>query len=93
MITLITTTMIKQNMKVVSPRGSGDLHIMKWEGLRYYYLYFNFRTILSQKSSRNLLGFLLINFTFAFVELLYGMWMNRSVTNCVCVCVCVCMCG
>jgi len=36
-----------------------------------------FRSILSQKSSRNLFFFLLLNLSFAFVELFYGMWMNR----------------
>ena len=40
-------------------------------------LHLLFRYILSQKSSRNLFFFLLINFSFAIVELLYGMWMNR----------------
>nr|CAG4651980.1 EOG090X09D3 [Triops cancriformis] len=34
------------------------------------------RLILSDKSSRNLLLFLLLNFSFAFVELFYGIWTN-----------------
>ena len=34
------------------------------------------RLILSDPSSRNLLGFLFINLTFAFVELAYGVWTN-----------------
>ncbi|XP_065906104.1 zinc transporter 7-like [Dysidea avara] len=34
------------------------------------------KSILSQKSSRNLFFFLLLNLSFAFVELFYGMWMN-----------------
>ena len=34
------------------------------------------RLILSDKDSRNLFFFLLLNFSFAFVELFYGMWTN-----------------
>jgi len=34
------------------------------------------RLILSDKNSKNLLGFLLLNLTFAFVELVYGVWTN-----------------
>jgi len=34
------------------------------------------RLILSDTNSRNLLGFLLLNLTFAFVELVYGVWTN-----------------
>ena len=34
------------------------------------------RLILSDTNSRNLLGFLLLNLTFAFVELFYGVWTN-----------------
>merc|ERR1712150_13870 len=34
------------------------------------------RLILSDTNSRNLLGFLVINLTFAFVELVYGVWTN-----------------
>ncbi|XP_019854535.1 PREDICTED: zinc transporter 7-like [Amphimedon queenslandica] len=34
------------------------------------------RNIILDSSSRNLLAFLLINLSFAFVELLYGMWTN-----------------
>ena len=34
------------------------------------------RLILSDPNSRNLLCFLLLNFTFAFVELFYGVWTN-----------------
>lgn len=34
------------------------------------------RLILSDSNSRNLLGFLLLNLTFAFVELFYGVWTN-----------------
>jgi len=34
------------------------------------------RLILSDTNSRNLLGFLLLNLTFAFVELIYGVWTN-----------------
>jgi len=34
------------------------------------------RLILSDPNSRNLLGFLLLNLTFAFVELIYGVWTN-----------------
>ena len=58
---------------VVSLHGSGELDVVTEE----VNLYLNFRSILSQKSSRNLFFFLLINFSFAIVELLYGMWMNR----------------
>ena len=34
------------------------------------------RLILADPNSRNLLCFLLLNFTFAFVELFYGVWIN-----------------
>ena len=34
------------------------------------------RLILSDTNSRNLLGFLVLNLTFAFVELFYGVWTN-----------------
>jgi len=34
------------------------------------------RLIMSDTQSRNLLGFLLLNLTFAFVELIYGVWTN-----------------
>ena len=34
------------------------------------------RLILSDKNSRNLLGFLVLNLFFAFVELFYGVWTN-----------------
>lgn len=34
------------------------------------------RLIISDPNSRNLLGFLLLNLTFAFVELVYGVWTN-----------------
>src|SRR4051812_45069990 len=34
------------------------------------------RLILSDPNSRNLLFFLLLNFSFAFVELFYGVWTN-----------------
>lgn len=34
------------------------------------------KLILADKNSRNLLGFLLLNLTFAFVELFYGVWTN-----------------
>lgn len=34
------------------------------------------RLILSDKNSKNLLGFLFLNLTFAFVELFYGVWTN-----------------
>lgn len=34
------------------------------------------RLIMSDKNSRNLLGFLVINLSFAFVELFYGVWTN-----------------
>ena len=39
------------------------------------------RNILSQQDSRNLFFFLLLNLAFAGVELLYGMWSNRSVAS------------
>lgn len=35
-----------------------------------------FRAILSEESTRNLFFFLLLNLSFAFVELFYGMWTN-----------------
>ncbi|XP_069794113.1 zinc transporter 7 isoform X2 [Narcine bancroftii] len=38
-----------------------------------------FRSILSDSTSRNLFFFLLLNLSFAFVELLYGIWSNRYV--------------
>lgn len=34
------------------------------------------RTILSEESTRNLFFFLILNLSFAFVELFYGMWTN-----------------
>lgn len=34
------------------------------------------RLIFSDRNSRNLFLFLLLNFSFAFVELLYGVWTN-----------------
>ncbi|KAF3819582.1 hypothetical protein GH733_015091 [Mirounga leonina] len=37
-----------------------------------------FRSILSDKTSRNLFFFLCLNLSFAFVELLYGIWSNCS---------------
>jgi zinc transporter 5/7 len=36
----------------------------------------SFRIIISDSKSRNLFFYLLINFTFAFVELTYGIWTN-----------------
>ncbi|XP_078417791.1 zinc transporter 7 isoform X2 [Cetorhinus maximus] len=38
-----------------------------------------FRSILSDSTSRNLFFFLMLNLSFAFVELLYGIWSNRYV--------------
>ncbi|XP_067156934.1 zinc transporter 7 isoform X2 [Apteryx mantelli] len=38
-----------------------------------------FRSILADKTSRNLFFFLCLNLSFAFVELLYGIWSNRYV--------------
>ncbi|POI32212.1 hypothetical protein CIB84_004035 [Bambusicola thoracicus] len=38
-----------------------------------------FRSILADKTSRNLFFFLCLNLSFAFVELLYGVWSNRYV--------------
>lgn len=35
------------------------------------------RSILADKTSRNLFSFLCLNLSFAFVELLYGIWSNR----------------
>lgn len=35
------------------------------------------RSILADKTSRNLFFFLCLNLSFAFVELLYGIWSNR----------------
>ena len=35
-----------------------------------------FRLILSDPNSRNLLGFLMLNLSFAFIELFYGVWTN-----------------
>ena len=35
-----------------------------------------FRLIWSDPNSRNLLGFLVLNLSFAFVELFYGVWTN-----------------
>lgn len=35
-----------------------------------------FSTLISDKNSRNLLGFLVLNLSFAFVELAYGVWTN-----------------
>ena len=40
------------------------------------YTTYTHRTILSEKSTRNLFLFLLLNLSFAFVELLWGMWTN-----------------
>uniref|UniRef100_A0A087XI04 Zinc transporter n=1 Tax=Poecilia formosa TaxID=48698 RepID=A0A087XI04_POEFO len=37
-----------------------------------------FRSILADKTSRNLFFFLCLNLSFAFVELTYGIWSNRS---------------
>lgn len=36
----------------------------------------SFRLLLSDRNSRNLLGFLVLNLSFAFVELFYGIWTN-----------------
>ena len=36
-----------------------------------------FRSILADKTSRNLFFFLCLNLSFAFVELTYGIWSNR----------------
>ena len=54
------------------------------------------RAILAEPATRNLFGFLLLNLSFAFVELFYGMLTNRSVQRgmarlalCLSVCVCV----
>ncbi|KPM03853.1 zinc transporter 7-like protein [Sarcoptes scabiei] len=38
--------------------------------------FFSHRLIFSDRNSRNLLLFLLLNFSFAFVELFYGIWNN-----------------
>ncbi|RMC08440.1 hypothetical protein DUI87_14684 [Hirundo rustica rustica] len=38
-----------------------------------------FRSILADKTSRNLFSFLCLNLSFAFVELLYGIWSNSYV--------------
>ena len=35
------------------------------------------RVILSDPNARNLFMFLVLNLSFAFVELFYGMWTNR----------------
>lgn len=42
------------------------------------------RLIFSDKNSRNLFLFLILNFSFAFVELTYGVWTNSlgEYTNC-----------
>lgn len=40
-------------------------------------LFLCFRSALSDVTSRNLFAFLLVNLSFAFVELFYGMWTNR----------------
>lgn len=37
----------------------------------------SFRSILADKTSRNLFFFLCLNLSFAFVELTYGIWSNR----------------
>lgn len=42
------------------------------------------RLILADRNSRNLFMFLLLNFTFAFVELIYGVWSNSLGTYIVC---------
>lgn len=39
-------------------------------------LYCYTRSILSEEATRNLFFFLLLNLSFAFVELFYGMWTN-----------------
>ena len=39
------------------------------------------RLILSDTNSRNLLGFLLLNLTFAFVELIYGVRRINTLNN------------
>lgn len=64
---------------------------MDWEGLergvqppgprtpltrRLFPTYVLPRSILSDKTSRNLFFFLCLNLSFAFVELLYGIWSN-----------------
>ncbi|RXM28800.1 Zinc transporter 7 [Acipenser ruthenus] len=46
---------------------------------QYVFLFLYFRSILSDKTSRNLFFFLCLNLSFAFVELLYGIWSNRYV--------------
>ncbi|GLD68671.1 zinc transporter 7 isoform X2 [Lates japonicus] len=38
-----------------------------------------FRSILADKTSRNLFSFLCLNLSFAFVELMYGIWSNSYV--------------
>lgn len=35
------------------------------------------RSILADRTSRNLFAFLCLNLSFAFVELTYGLWSNR----------------
>ncbi len=53
----------------VKPR-SGPVRRL-WDRVRGYA-----RLVLSDPNSRNLLGFLVLNLSFAFVELFYGVWTN-----------------
>ena len=57
-----------RNDDIVKRRGI----IGRWKEKIYSWI----RQILSDKNSRNLLGFLCLNLSFAFIELFYGVWTN-----------------
>lgn len=50
--------------------------ILDHSTLMYMHIFCNCRDILSEPATRNLFFFLLLNLSFAFVELLWGMWTN-----------------
>ena len=48
-----------------------------WSSMFNNFNMFLYRAIFANESSRNLFFFLLLNLSFAFVELAYGIWTNR----------------
>src|SRR6218665_609648 len=67
---------VRVNSKIFYQDGSGKLvHCFK-KNTNSCFVFLPFRLIFSDQNSRNLFLFLLLNFSFAFVELFYGMWTN-----------------
>lgn len=76
----------KKSFYVFISKLANYIHsLLFWYKWLVWWLFFNIiqlvfcfliRLIFSEKTSRRLLGFLILNLSFAFVELLYGIWTN-----------------